>query len=137
MYQAYIQIPTSMDANIERGELEGEETISSDGVKCKLEEVGGSRVSSGNMSTDVPPGLLSVASRTHGCGRTSSVVRRFPSVTVVDDRKGHWRSISLISAQSGKSLRNSTNDLLDLIKEAEHMEREKLMKATSTVLQEQ
>ncbi|KAL1302860.1 hypothetical protein AAFC00_003190 [Neodothiora populina] len=61
--------------------------------------------------------------------RDGAVVRRFPSVTVVDDRKGHWRSISLISAQSGKSLRNSTNDLLDLIVKAENAEREKLMKA--------
>jgi len=68
--------------------------------------------------------------------RSGSVVRRFPSVTVVDDRKGHWRSISLISAQSGKSLRNSTNDLLDLIKEAENQEREKLMKAVEEFGQE-
>lgn len=30
-------------------------------------------------------------------------IRRFPSVTVVDDRKGHYRSISLISVQTGRS----------------------------------
>ncbi|KAF1347859.1 hypothetical protein BDV97DRAFT_208929 [Delphinella strobiligena] len=137
MYQAYVQIPTSMDANTEGGELEGGEIVSSDGVDCKLQDVGSSRVSSETMSIDAPPGLLCAPTRTHGCSRTSSVIRKFPSVTVVDDRKGHWRSISLISAQSGKSLRNSTNDLLDLIKEAEHMEREKLMKVADVALDEQ
>ena len=137
MYQAYVQLPTSMDANTEGGEPEEGDTVSSHGVTCKPEDVGGSRVSLGTMSTDAPPGGLSVPTRTRGSGRTSSVIRRFPSVTVVDDRKGHWRSISLISAQSGKSLRNSTNDLLDLIKEAEHMEREKLMKATGALKQGQ
>jgi hypothetical protein len=38
-------------------------------------------------------------------GTTSSTatIRRYPSVTVIDDRKGHWRSVSFISVQSGKS----------------------------------
>lgn len=30
-------------------------------------------------------------------------IRRFPSVTVVDDRKGHWRSVSLISVKTSRS----------------------------------
>ena len=32
----------------------------------------------------------------------SAAIRRFPSVTVVDDRKGHWRSVSFISVKSSK-----------------------------------
>ncbi|KAK6428440.1 hypothetical protein LTR95_015414 [Oleoguttula sp. CCFEE 5521] len=63
-----------------------------------------------------------------------ATVRRFPSVTVVDDRKGHWRSVSFISVQSGKSggsgsgfLRESSNDLLRLMEVKEREEREKLM----------
>lgn len=69
--------------------------------------------------------------------QTGTKVRRFPSVTVVDDTKGHWRSISLISVHSANrtrsgsgtgSLRNSTNDLLEVLKRAEDVERERLMK---------
>ncbi|OQN96892.1 hypothetical protein B0A48_17446 [Cryoendolithus antarcticus] len=63
-----------------------------------------------------------------------ATVRRFPSVTVVDDRKGHWRSVSFISVHSGKSggrgsgfLRESSNDLLRLMEVKEREEREKLM----------
>ncbi|OQO02949.1 hypothetical protein B0A48_11232 [Cryoendolithus antarcticus] len=63
-----------------------------------------------------------------------ATVRRFPSVTVVDDRKGHWRSVSFISVQSGKSggsgsgfLRESSNDLLRLMEVKEREGREKLM----------
>jgi hypothetical protein len=64
----------------------------------------------------------------------SAAIRRFPSVTVVDDRKGHWRSVSFISVQSSKSgassasfMRESSNDLLDLMKLREREEREKLL----------
>ena len=60
-------------------------------------------------------------------------VRHFPSVTVIDDRKGHWRSISLISAKSGGSnsvkcgsVRESTNDLLASLGRAEENERKRL-----------
>jgi hypothetical protein len=34
---------------------------------------------------------------------STATIRRYPSVTVIDDRKGHWRSVSFISVQSGKS----------------------------------
>jgi hypothetical protein len=63
----------------------------------------------------------------------SAAIRRFPSVTVVDDRKGHWRSVSFISVQSSKSgasaasfMRESSNDLLRLMELREKEEREKL-----------
>jgi hypothetical protein len=66
----------------------------------------------------------------------SAAVRRFPSVTVVDDRKGHWRSVSFISVQSSKSgasaasfMRESSNDLLKLMEMREREEREKLLRA--------
>lgn len=66
----------------------------------------------------------------------SAAVRRFPSVTVVDDRKGHWRSVSFISVQSSKSgasgasfMRESSNDLLKLMEMREKEEREKLLRA--------
>jgi hypothetical protein len=64
----------------------------------------------------------------------SAAIRRFPSVTVVDDRKGHWRSVSFISVQSTKStasaasfVRESSNDLLKLMELREREEREKLL----------
>ena len=64
-----------------------------------------------------------------------SSIRRFPSVTVVDDRKGHSRSVSLISVKvdgSGVS-RGSTYDLLQLIEEREKVEREKLLGLDTSV----
>ena len=36
------------------------------------------------------------------------IVRRFPSVTVVDDNKGDWRSISLVSHSSVNKQRTAT-----------------------------
>lgn len=69
---------------------------------------------------------------------STAAIRRFPSVTVVDDRKGHWRSVSFISVKSGKSVasslggaggfvRESSNDLLVLMERRERKEREKLL----------
>jgi hypothetical protein len=65
----------------------------------------------------------------------SAAIRRFPSVTVVDDRKGHWRSVSFISVTSTKSaasaasfVRESSNDLLKLMEMREREEREKLLR---------
>ena len=60
-----------------------------------------------------------------------ATIRRFPSVTVVDDCKGHFRSVSLISVKTSKSMafeRSSTHDLLELIEARERAEREKLLK---------
>jgi hypothetical protein len=60
-------------------------------------------------------------------------------VTVVDDRKGHLRSVSLISTQSlndygghglkrvGSALRGSTYDLIQFVQMKEKEEREKLL----------
>lgn len=61
-------------------------------------------------------------------------VRRFPSVTVVDDRKGHSRSVSLISVKvdGGSIYRSSTNDLLQLIQAREQEEREKLLRGVDS-----
>ncbi|KAI7237747.1 hypothetical protein KC330_g2974 [Hortaea werneckii] len=59
-----------------------------------------------------------------------SSIKRFPSVTVVDDRKGHSRSVSLISVKVGANAgiyRSSTNDLLELLQEREREERERLL----------
>jgi len=60
-------------------------------------------------------------------------VRYFPSVTVIDDRKGHYRSVSLISAKSGNSasakngsVRESTNDLIASLGKIEEKERRRL-----------
>ncbi|TKA65837.1 hypothetical protein B0A55_09122 [Friedmanniomyces simplex] len=60
-------------------------------------------------------------------------VRRFPSVTVVDDRKGHGRSISLISVnvKADGVMRSSTNDLIEMIQAREKEEREKLLRGPS------
>ncbi|KAK5138389.1 hypothetical protein LTR08_003450 [Meristemomyces frigidus] len=56
-------------------------------------------------------------------------IRRFPSVTVVDDRKGHSRSVSLVSVKvdGGTIYRSSTNDLIQLIQVREREERDKLL----------
>ncbi|KAK4549745.1 hypothetical protein LTR36_005046 [Oleoguttula mirabilis] len=61
-------------------------------------------------------------------------IRRFPSVTVVDDRKGHSRSVSLISVkvEGGSIYRSSTNDLLQLIQAREQEEREKLLRGVDS-----
>ncbi|QIW98288.1 hypothetical protein AMS68_003806 [Peltaster fructicola] len=49
-------------------------------------------------------------------------ITRYPSATVIDDRKGHWRSISLVSEKS--FLRESSHDLLQLVeREKERCER--------------
>lgn len=57
---------------------------------------------------------------------SNAKIRHFPSVTVVDDQKGHWRSISLLSINSGRT-RKSTNDLLMMIREAEGRAKEGLL----------
>ncbi|KAK3068450.1 hypothetical protein LTR53_013959 [Teratosphaeriaceae sp. CCFEE 6253] len=61
-----------------------------------------------------------------------ATVRRFPSVTVIDDRKGHGRSISLISVKVGDGqVRSSTNGLIGLIESRERQEREGLLRGSS------
>ncbi len=80
-----------------------------------------------------PPALKPVKARTPDKPTSldpKATIRRFPSVTVVDDRKGHLRSVSLISVKTSRSHgfeRSSTHDLLELIKVREAAEKEKLM----------
>lgn len=60
-------------------------------------------------------------------------VRKYPSVTVIDDKQGHWRSVSFISVKSmssSGSLRASTKDLLQLVQEREAAELEALLRST-------
>ncbi|KAK4575276.1 hypothetical protein LTR86_001128 [Recurvomyces mirabilis] len=79
-----------------------------------------------------PPQLVPVKARASDKDKRldpNATVRRFPSVTVVDDRKGHGHSISLLSVKlEGDSImRSSTNDLLLLIEDRERQERERLL----------
>ena len=81
-----------------------------------------------------PPILKPVKSRSPEHAKKldpKATIRRFPSVTVIDDRKGHFRSVSLISIKTGKSTtfeRTSTHDLLELVQAREREEREKLLR---------
>lgn len=59
-------------------------------------------------------------------------IRKFPSVTVLDDWKGHRASVSLLSRGSGDRVRSvgglardSTADLLEVLLAREKEEREK------------
>jgi hypothetical protein len=66
-----------------------------------------------------------------------ATIRRFPSVTVIDDCKGHFRSVSLISVKTNRSAkfeRSSTHDLLELIQHREREEREKLLRPVKSEL---
>ena len=62
---------------------------------------------------------------------STATVRRFPSVTVIDDRKGHFRSISLISVKTGSSGgydQTNTHELLELVQARERRKRDKVAK---------
>lgn len=130
MYQAYVQLPKSMDTN---AVAEDEDEGYSDRTNETTQLVDSTTLDAleGRLNEELGR-FLTVPSPQTARRSPSPRVRRFPSVTVVDDRKGHWRSVSLISVQSGtsgKSLRNSTKNLLDLLKETENTEREKLIRA--------
>ncbi|KAK3067441.1 hypothetical protein LTR53_015704 [Teratosphaeriaceae sp. CCFEE 6253] len=61
-----------------------------------------------------------------------ATVRRFPSVTVIDDRKGHGRSISLISVKVGDGqMRSSASGLIGLVESRDRQEREGLLRGPS------
>ncbi|GAB7355058.1 hypothetical protein MBLNU459_g5652t1 [Dothideomycetes sp. NU459] len=129
MYQTYVQLPTSFDANAvdENGDGDDEQRCVTPKVfhTAALDALEG-------RTNDEPGRFLAVPTPKSWRQSPSPKIRRFPSVTVVDDCKGHWRSVSLISVQSGmsdKSLRNSTKNLLDLLRETENMEREKLLRS--------
>ena len=95
-----------------------------------------------------PPAATHSADPTSTTSTTASTatIRRYPSVTVIDDRKGHWRSVSFISVQSGKSgrsgiaaagsragscaesfVRESSGDFLRMMEGREREERERLL----------
>ena len=86
-------------------------------------------------TTMAPPALKPVKPRSPEQPKQldpTATIRRFPSVTVVDDCKGHFRSVSLISVKTNKSNkceRSSTHDLLELIQAREREERDKLLKS--------
>ncbi|KAK3714151.1 hypothetical protein LTR37_007953 [Vermiconidia calcicola] len=80
-----------------------------------------------------PPSLKPAKSRSPEQPKqinSKATIRRFPSVTVIDDCKGHFRSVSLISVKTSRSAgfqRSSTHDLLELVQAREREEREKLL----------
>lgn len=119
MYQAYVQLPTSLDSTeVEQSEVADDSTRLFSGPgkdKLPLEHSDLSKT-----------GFLVVPS-TKPRMYSGPVVRHFPSATVVDDCRGHWRSVSLMSVDSGKSVRKSTRDLLESVKAMETQELERLM----------
>ncbi|KAK5701841.1 hypothetical protein LTR97_004659 [Elasticomyces elasticus] len=91
---------------------------------------------SSTMNMMGPPSLKPMKARSpeHATGLDSSaIVRRFPSATVIDDRKGHSRSVSLLSVKIGPDgvMRESTNDLIEMIQSREREERDRLLRGPS------
>ncbi|KAI5212073.1 hypothetical protein E4T38_00714 [Aureobasidium subglaciale] len=105
MYQAYVQLPASLDdTEVEKSGLTNDSLHTP--KDC---------LAAGTSKPDVEMSegrFLAIPSTEH---RQSSgpITRHFPSVTVIDDRKGHWRSVSLLSAESGKSVRTSDGSIVD------------------------
>ncbi|KAG9670523.1 hypothetical protein KCU95_g17960, partial [Aureobasidium melanogenum] len=124
MYQAYVQLPTSLDnSEVERVDV-------TDG--CDHTSYGpvttGSPETDSNMSTVEFLTVPSVKQRLS----SAPITRHFPSVTVVDDRKGHWRSVSLLSVDSRRSIRKSTRDLLEVVRATQTQELAKLLSTSET-----
>ncbi|KAI4725313.1 hypothetical protein E4T49_06931 [Aureobasidium sp. EXF-10728] len=119
MYQAYVQLPVSSEnTEVEQGGATDDVGQVSDGPTT---------VESAEIDPKTPnTGLLAVPSGKQAVS-SGSITRHFPSVTVVDDRKGHWRSVSLLSVDSGKSVRKSTRDLLEVVRATQTQELEKLL----------
>lgn len=119
MYQAYVQLPTSLDnTEVKRNGAVDEFDHTSDGPAI---------VESPDIDSKMsPPGFLAVPASKR---RLSSgpITRHFPSVTVVDDCKGHWRSVSLLSVDSRRSIRKSTRDLLEVVRATQTEELAKLL----------
>lgn len=132
MYQAFVHLPNSLEEDREAEEQYQQEIVTgSSALSHHL--LASDTLSKASTEKRTASDTLAVPISACRPGDKGIIVRRFPSVTVMDDRKGHWRSISLISAKSGISLRNSTNDLLDRIKESETIEREKLMRVAENL----
>ncbi|KAH0261962.1 hypothetical protein KCU91_g13697, partial [Aureobasidium melanogenum] len=124
MYQAYVQLLTSLDnSEVERVDV-------TDG--CDHTSYGpvttGSPETDSNMSTVEFLTVPSVKQRLS----SAPITRHFPSVTVVDDRKGHWRSVSLLSVDSRRSIRKSTRDLLEVVRATQTQELAKLLSTSET-----
>ncbi|KAG9926775.1 hypothetical protein KCU98_g11005, partial [Aureobasidium melanogenum] len=124
MYQAYVQLPTSLDnTEIERNDAADEQDHTSDRLVTTGSPETDSKMSTAEMLT-VP----SVKQRLS----SAPITRHFPSVTVVDDRKGHWRSVSLLSVDSRRSIRKSTRDLLEVVRATQTQELAKLLSTSET-----
>jgi hypothetical protein len=119
MYQAYVRLPASLDdTEVERSGATDDSThIPDESTAAEPSDV------DVKVSTT---GLLAIPSDKQRLP-SSSITRHFPSVTVIDDRKGHWRSVSLLSVDSGKSVRKSTRDLLEVVRATETQQLEKLL----------
>jgi hypothetical protein len=119
MYQAYVRLPASLDdIEVERsGATDNSSHIPSECITAEPSEV--------EVNTSTAE-LLTIPSDKQRLP-SGSVTRHFPSVTVIDDRRGHWRSVSLLSADSGKSVRKSTRDLLEVVRATQSQELEKLL----------
>ncbi|KAI5276464.1 hypothetical protein E4T47_00670 [Aureobasidium subglaciale] len=119
MYQAYVQLPASLDdTEVEKSGLTNDSLQTS--KDCLA-------AGTSKLDAETSEGrFLAIPSTKH---RQSSgpITRHFPSVTVIDDRKAHWRSVSLLSVESGKSVRKSTRDLLEIVRADQTHELEKLL----------
>ena len=119
MYQAYVRLPGSLDnTEVERSGATDDLIYTPDGSNT----AGPSEV-----EVEAPTTEPSVISPDQQRLPSGPVTRHFPSVTVIDDRKGHWRSVSLLSVDSGKSVRKSTRDLLEAVRATQTQELEKLL----------
>lgn len=119
MYQAYVRLPASLDnTEVERSGATNESIYMPD-----------ESTTAGPSEVDAKTPTAELLTHHFDQRRLSSgpVTRHFPSVTVIDDRKGHWRSVSLLSVDSGKSVRKSTRDLLETVRANEAQELEKLL----------
>jgi hypothetical protein len=119
MYQAYVRLPASLDnTEVERSGATDESVHIPDGYNT-----------AGSSEIDVKTSSIGHLAIPRDNQRLPSgpVTRHFPSVTVIDDRKGHWRSVSLLSVDSGKSVRKSTRDLLEVVRATQTQELEKLL----------
>ncbi|KAI5248547.1 hypothetical protein E4T43_01312 [Aureobasidium subglaciale] len=119
MYQAYVQLPASLDdTEVEKSGLTNDSLHTSKDYLAAGTSKFDAETSEGRF--------LAIPSTKH---RQSSgpITRHFPSVTVIDDRKAHWRSVSLLSVESGKSVRKSTRDLLETVRANQTHELEKLL----------
>ncbi|KAK6007961.1 hypothetical protein QM012_004775 [Aureobasidium pullulans] len=128
MYQAYVQLPTSLDnTEVERNDAaDGPDHAQVGPVATLPLEIDSNLSAAGLSTTPFSKPRLS----------SGPITRHSPSVTVVDDRKGHWRSVSLLSVDSGRSIRKSTRDLLEVVRATQAQELAKLLSRSETSITE-